>query len=534
MQNKENVKSLLMLIPGITVVIACIFAVNIRASALDLDKETMDVLKEVIESAEFNQGMTPDNGSPEKPKINKSAAASAKGLAAGSAVPQAANGASRSIDHNNALDNAEFKDGTYTGSAQGFNGPVTVKVVIKDGKIKSVSIVSNSDTPSYFNRARKLTSSIVSKQSTKVDSVSGATYSSNGIIKATERALMKAAGKPSKAKKAKKPAKQKKSRRKDKVSKKKYKDGTYTGSAKGYRGDVKVKVTVKNGKIAKVKVVSHTDTPSYFSRAKKLIPKITKNNNPNVDTVSGATFSSKGIINAVKDALKKASGKKPDKKPKPDEKPDDTVSDTKYENGVYEGKAVGYTGGNGLVCMTYATVTVENNKIAKIELESQDPTLSGDDWYWKQVYPKIPDAIVKKNDPNVDAVSGATMSSNGIMNAVKDALKGHELKEQSENSAGKALNAAAEDADPEQDESKERKDNDQGEQHRSEPAAPVSTSNTGEPVIEEDKEPDEKNQGEKKEQALPPAEKPDIESDKSQGDPEEDAGQDAGDEEVEQ
>ena len=62
----------------------------------------------------------------------------------------------------------------------------------------------------------------------------------------------------------------------------------------------------------------------------------------------------------------------------------------------------------------------------------------------------------------------------------------------------------------------------------------MSTSNTGEPVIEEDKEPDEKNQGEKKEQALPPAEKPDIESNKSQGDPEEDAGQDAGDEEVEQ
>ena len=44
---------------------------------------------------------------------------------------------------------APVKDGTYTGSAQGFNGPVTVRVVIKDGKIKSVSIVSNSDTPSY-------------------------------------------------------------------------------------------------------------------------------------------------------------------------------------------------------------------------------------------------------------------------------------------------------------------------------------------------------------------------------------------------
>ncbi len=429
MTRNDYLRSFFMLLPGIALMLVSIYAAYIRTPALALDNEAVSVI-----SAGINyRGGSEEQPvrAPKKPKINKGAAASAKGLAAGAAAPAGAGG-STSIGHNSALDNATFKDGTYYGAARGFSGTVRVKVVISGGKIKSVSVVSHSDTPSYMSRAKKVASRIAAKNSTRVDAVSGATFSSKGIIKAAENALMKAAGKSGSADNK----KDKKKKSGIKVSGKKYKDGEYTASAPGYHGDVTVKVTVKNRKISKVEIVSHTDTPSYFNRARKITGRIVKYNRADVDTVSGATFSSKGIINAVKKALKKASGKS-GAEDKPAPAPDDPsgkVSDTKYENGTYEGSAVGYTGGNGLVCMTYVTVTVENNKIAKIDVESQDPTLSGDDWYWKLVYPKIPDAIIKTNDPDVDAVSGATMSSNGIMNAVKDALKGHELKEDEEKS----------------------------------------------------------------------------------------------------
>ncbi len=84
-----------------------------------------------------------------------------------------------------------------------------------------------------------------------------------------------------------------------------YVDGEYTGSAMGYNGPITVVVTVTDGKIARVKVVSGEDDDPYYTWAIKEIPgAIEKANSPDVDTVSGATTSSKAIISAVKDALK--------------------------------------------------------------------------------------------------------------------------------------------------------------------------------------------------------------------------------------
>ena len=88
-----------------------------------------------------------------------------------------------------------------------------------------------------------------------------------------------------------------------------WQDGTWTGTAQGYGGDVTVSVTIANKKITAIEVVSASgETPSFFSRAKAIIPKIIEAQNPDVDVVSGATYSSNGIINAVKNALTKASG----------------------------------------------------------------------------------------------------------------------------------------------------------------------------------------------------------------------------------
>ena len=93
---------------------------------------------------------------------------------------------------------------------------------------------------------------------------------------------------------------------------KKYKDGVYKASAAGYRGHgfngtTTVAVTVKKDKITNIKITSIGDTPGFYDAPAEEIPQaIIKKQSTNVDVVSGATFSSRGIINAVAAALKKA------------------------------------------------------------------------------------------------------------------------------------------------------------------------------------------------------------------------------------
>ena len=86
-----------------------------------------------------------------------------------------------------------------------------------------------------------------------------------------------------------------------------YKDGTYEGSAEGYGGQIVMKITIKDGVIKKAEAVSASgEDASYWNMAKKIIPEIVQNQDPDVDTVSGATYSSTGIINASTKALQKA------------------------------------------------------------------------------------------------------------------------------------------------------------------------------------------------------------------------------------
>ena len=88
-----------------------------------------------------------------------------------------------------------FTDGEYTGTAAGFGGDITVKVTVEGGKMTDIVIVSaEKETPSYLKRAKTVIDRMLETQSTEVDVVSGATYSSNGIINAVKNALIKASG----------------------------------------------------------------------------------------------------------------------------------------------------------------------------------------------------------------------------------------------------------------------------------------------------------------------------------------------------
>lgn len=85
-----------------------------------------------------------------------------------------------------------------------------------------------------------------------------------------------------------------------------YKDGTYTGSADGFRSTIEVSVTISGGKITDVEVTQENDTPQFFQRAQSVIDSIINAQSADVSTISGATYSSTGIINAVKEALSQA------------------------------------------------------------------------------------------------------------------------------------------------------------------------------------------------------------------------------------
>ena len=100
-----------------------------------------------------------------------------------------------------------------------------------------------------------------------------------------------------------------------------FKDGIYTGQAQGYGPGLKVSVEIKNNTIINVKVTDHNEVNSrFYSTPIKQIPlEIIDSQSVDVDTISGATFTSIGIINAVNDALSKAliSGTLPDLKELP-------------------------------------------------------------------------------------------------------------------------------------------------------------------------------------------------------------------------
>ncbi|GHU61730.1 hypothetical protein FACS189418_1870 [Clostridia bacterium] len=87
-----------------------------------------------------------------------------------------------------------------------------------------------------------------------------------------------------------------------------YKDGTYQGSAKGYRGNIEIEVEIQGGKISDLKVLSSREDQKYFQRAwNYLSQKILEGKETaELDTVSGATYSSKGIRNAIQNALEQA------------------------------------------------------------------------------------------------------------------------------------------------------------------------------------------------------------------------------------
>ena len=203
-----------------------------------------------------------------------------------------------------ALPKLPYADGVYVGSSRGYGGAVRVQVTMENGSITEVEILDAShETKQFLRRAKRLLTTVVDAQSWEVDAVSEATYTSRGILGAVQNALTgEVVNNPL-------PPQPKPAAPlvvEEFTAPSTYLDGIYTAEAMGFEGQITVQVTVAEDKITDITLLSAEDEEEYLARARQVIPAILEGQSPNVDAVSGATYSSTGILNAVKLALAKA------------------------------------------------------------------------------------------------------------------------------------------------------------------------------------------------------------------------------------
>ena len=374
-----------------------------------------------------------------------------------------------------ATDAGAYKDGVYYGSATGFAGPIKVKVVIADGKIASVEIVETSDGSSYIGKASSITGKIVASQSTNVDTVSGATYSSVGIINAVRNALAQAAVNPGEGGQQDLIVPELPEQKIEDVpavptvsGNFPYPDGTYYGTAEGYLGDITVAVVIQNQTIQSVEILSNEDDAAYFDRAKVVANRVVNQQTTGVDTVSGATYSSRGIINAIQAALDAAkSAANPSQPVNPDHGNTDGNGNNNGNNGNTDTgnngsdtdkKSVYYADGTYPVTVLCepdededfepyhlsANIVIKNDRVAEINNVTGDGD-SGNNSYIKRavngtssmtgmvsriIGMAVVDmtgenagAQVDQNLAQMDTVSRATCTSKSIKEACREALR---------------------------------------------------------------------------------------------------------------
>lgn len=319
------------------------------------------------------------------------------------------------------LDISSYEDGTYYGTGQGFAGKIDVKVTIKGGKLISVDIVDvEADGESYIKKAKGVIDAMIKTQSLDVDVVSGATYSSNGIIDAVINALTGAVSKTANSQQKEAPA----AVQSYTPPENGYIDGTYYGTGKGFGGNITVRLVIQEGKIAQIEV---TDAPGegaeYLAKAKGLIANVISMQTPNVDVVSGASYTSNGIILAIQNALSQAASgtAQQEDNSNPDHEEDSAKNQDsksgnktqKYKNGTYYGTGKGFAG-NITVKVTIKKNSISNIKVTKVDADGAE--------FIKKAKNVIQN-IINTQSTEVDVITGATYSSNGIILAVQNALK---------------------------------------------------------------------------------------------------------------
>lgn len=288
------------------------------------------------------------------------------------------------------LDSVE--DGVYSGSADGYSGPISVEVTVEGGEITDVKVLSHSDSPGISDPAiEEVPAAMVAGNTTEVEVVSGATFTSTGIINAVNIALTGEAGEASEAPVVDEGEEDEEVEVSDNV----YVDGTYTETVEGHNGPMTVEVVVEGNVITSVVVLEHEETDGLADPALEDVPAaIIARNGTDVDVVSSATVTSEAVIKAVEKAL----GPK--------------VRAATYNDGTYEATVDAAHGPLSV------EVTVADGVISDVVVTEHSETEGLTD----PAVTDLPTEIVESNSTDVDVVSGATVTSNAVKSAVDEAL----------------------------------------------------------------------------------------------------------------
>lgn len=282
------------------------------------------------------------------------------------------------------LDFASIPDGTYTGVGRGFGGEISVEVTFEGGQLTDLKVLSHSESANISDPALgKIPQAIKEEQTVEVDTVAGATMTSEGIIAAVRNALAEFGGEgPPQP-----------------IDISTLLPGKYVGTGKGLRDGLNVEVIVAGGAITDIKVTSHNDSPEYADPAfKAMIPAIIEAQDlEEVDLYSGATLSSEGLINAIRNALRS-----------------EVILDiTGLADGVYTGEAEGFS---GLLRVNFEMV---DGCIESMQVENHNDTPG----IAVPAFNTMIDAITQEQTLDIDLHSGATYSSQGLLDAIREAIK---------------------------------------------------------------------------------------------------------------
>ena len=313
-----------------------------------------------------------------------------------------------------AMNSVTLADGSYSGSANGFGGPVNVTFTVSGGVIAELEISGDSETPSIGGAAiPELQAAILEAGTIEgVDTIGGATLTSNGVFNAIRSALDGGAGsapvenEPVESETA-QPDESETESTVETIDMTSVGDGSYSGSAAGFGGDVTVSFDVTGGVVSNFAVVGDGETPEIGGAAAESIAEaINTQQDLNFDAVSGATVTSGAIRDAIDAALQGGNGVET---PVSDETDGQPIA---LSDGSYSGSANGF-GGEVSVSFDVTDGTVSNMVISA---ESETPELGG------AAAESIADAINASGSLEFDAVSGSTVTSTAIESAINAAL----------------------------------------------------------------------------------------------------------------
>ncbi len=207
-------------------------------------------------------------------------------------------------------------------------------------------------------------------------------------------------------------------------------NGTFRGFAKGKYGDVAVDVKLDSGALTSVKVVEHHENINYASLALDYIPlKIVEEQSLDIDVVSGATYTSKAIIEAVKDAIDGCDSEVSESLNALCQKHTGQPLIQHMKPGVYRAKAQG----------KWAPKTIDgarfkadpNPELLEVEVRVTEDAIedvklikcTDNDHFVKPVVEKMIPSIIENQSVMVDVVTGSTCTSAAVLKATTDCLK---------------------------------------------------------------------------------------------------------------